>query len=356
MKYRIDAILKTLTPLHIAAPGAFRLNPETGYVEYASSSNERMAPCTGIQKIKVNTGTGIISLPVIAANNINGALRRHVASIVLKSIRAHGRKVSLQAFSSLVCGAATSAPDKRDLSITEYRKSSSEPYMGLMGGGPRMLARRAWLHNAEPLCQESINHLERFAHPRASAHLQDTNKLTMAWHFRHNDDLMDLANVELQEECIENYESAIQERQAAIMEEKAKGDRSKISTFAFSSFEFVIPGTLFGLLFEPEVNEAQLGLYLLALDSFAANERLGGHARNGFGAFSLKDVVMTDESGKEVKIFENGRLDKTNKDVAPFLSAWANAAATVDVDLIEEMLTMQPVKEKKGKKVAQAEV
>lgn len=356
MKIRINAILKTLTPLHIAAPGAFRLNTDTGYVEFESAGNkDSMTPCTGIQKLRVAGSNGNISMPVIAANNIAGRLRRHAAELVLKALRAKGQKVSIQAYSSLTCGAATGAPDSRDLSYAEYRQSADHPYLGLFGGGPRMLSRNVRVMNALPVSEETAALMENLTHPRARDYQQEVNRLTQAWTFRHNDDLMSLSNVPLQEDSIENYVEAIQARQATIMTEKESG-RSKTSTLAFSSLEFVIPGTHFDLAFDLDVaNEAQIGLFLMSLDSFVSKERMGGHSRNGFGAFVLKDVVMTDESGKETNIFDsNGRLNQTADSVKRFLGAWANAAANLDIKVIEEMMTMPEI-EKKGKKAAKAE-
>ncbi len=362
MKVRINAILKTLTPLHIAAPGAFRLNTDTGYVEFESAGNKNsMTPCTGIQKLRVTGSNGNISMPVIAANNIAGRLRRHAAELVLKALRAKGQKVSIQAYSSLMCGAATGAPDSRDLSYAEYKQSADHPYLGLFGGGPRMLSRNVRVMNALPVSKETAALMENLTHPNARSYQQDVNRLTQAWTFRHNDDLMDLSNVPLQEESIENYVEAIQSRQVVIMNEKGNEDengkkRSKTSTFAFSSLEFVIPGTHFDLAFNLDVaNEAQIGLFLMSLDSFVSKERMGGHSRNGFGAFVLKDVVMTDEDGKETNIFDsNGRLNQMAGSVKPYLGAWAIAAANLDTKVIEEMMTM-PTIEKKGKKAAKAE-
>jgi CRISPR type IV-associated protein Csf2 len=249
MKIQVNAILTTVTPLHIATPGAYRLNTETGFVEHQNANNKSsMTPCTAIQRLKIANSN--MPLPVITSNNIAGRMRRHVATLVLNAAKAAGKKVSLQAYSSLMCGAVGGAPDKRDLTYAEYKKSASHPYIGLMGGGPRMLPRKMRVLNALPICEAAQALMGSLMHPSANDHLQEPNRLTQAWTFRHNDDLRELVNVPLQESSIENYEQEIQARQAAILAETSKGERSTTSTFAFSSFEFVIPGAKFNMVFE----------------------------------------------------------------------------------------------------------
>lgn len=361
MKIQVNAILTTVTPLHIATPGAHRLNTNTGFVEYQTASNDQMTPCTAVQRLKIANSN--MPLPVITANNIAGRVRRHVATQVLNAAKAAGKKVSLQAYSSLMCGAVGGAPDKRDLTYAEYKKSADHPYIGLMGGGPRMLPRKMRVLNALPICDATKDLMGSLMHPDANNHLQEPNRMTQAWTFRHNDDLMELVNVPLQESSIENYEQEIQARQAAILAEKSKG-RSTTSTFAFSSFEFVIPGAKFNMVFELDCNEVQIGLFLKALDSLASTERLGGQTRNGLGAFTLSDVIIKDmdsgtvygNDGESDKIFDNGRLNVEHKMVKPLLAAWANAAASIDVASIEEMMTLpddyETKAEKDAKKVA----
>jgi len=338
MKLTIKAVLKTTSPMHITGAGSYRFNPATGYVVPETAENSKsMTPCTPIQRMWVVGENGPV--PVIPANNIAGRLRRHAAELVLKAIVAKGEKVSLQAYSSLMCGAVSSAPDKRDLSYAEYKKSAEHPYLGLFGGGPRMLPRKVRVMNGVPFRDNIILAMENQMHPNANKYLENTH-ITMAWTCRRNDDLMELVNVPLQESSIENYLEEIQKRQALIMEEKSK-ERSKISTFSFSSLEFILPGTHFNMGFELDVdNAAQVGLFLMSLDSFVSKERIGGKSVNGFGAFLLKDVILIDEKKDENIIFAGDRLNQFSTVVKPYLNAWASAAGNIDVASIEEMMTM----------------
>lgn len=358
MKLTLKAILKTLSPMHISSAGEYRFDTTNGYVEAGSTkAKPGTMPCTAVQRMNV-IGENY-PVPVIPANNIAGRLRRHAAELVLKAISAKGGKVSLQAYSSLMCGAASGAPDNRDLSYAEYKKSTEHVYLGLFGGGPRMLPRKVRVQNGLPLRDGVLAAMENQMHPAARTHVQN-HPITMGWTFRHNDDLMDLTNVTLQEESINNYVDEIQKRQTTIMEEKAIG-RSKTSTFAFSSIEFVVPGSHFNVGFELDVsNNAQVGLFLMSLDSFVSKERLGGRSVNGFGAFALKEVLLVDEYDQEIPdVFVNGRLNHDAIAIKPFLDAWVAAVGNIDVASIEEMMTIPadaPLskKEKAAKEAAEA--
>lgn len=356
MKFTIKAILKTTSPMLISTAGNYRYNSDTGRVETETAGNSgNMIPCTAVQKMDV-LGCNFPQ-PVIPANNIAGRLRRHAAEMVLKAISAKGEKVSLSAYSSLMCGAVGGSPDARDLSYAEYKKSTEHVYLGLFGGGPRMLRRKVRVQNALPINQAVLDVIENAAHPQAKDFVQE-RRITMAWTARRNDDLADLVNVQLQEDTIDNYVEEIQKRQATILEEKTKG-RSITTTFSFSAIEFVLPGTHFNFGFELDVNnDAQLGLFLAALDSFVTKERIGAKSVNGLGQFALKNVLLTDEDDNETNIFFNNRLNQENEVVKKYMDAWLLASANIDKATIEEMMTIPSEvalqkKEKAAKKAGQ---
>ena len=339
MKFTLKAILKTLQPMNITTAGDYRFNSDTGYVEYGSAKGTDKTPCTAIQRMSV-VGENY-PVPVIPANNIAGRLRRHAAELVLNSLyKNSGEKVSLQAYSSLMCGAVGGSPDSRDLTYAEYKKSNEHVYLGLFGGGPRMIKRNVRVLNGLPLRDGVMNTMENQMHPNAWDHVQNF-PIVMAWTCRRNDDLSEMVNVELQEQSIENYVEEIQKRQAVIIEEKSKG-RSNTSTFSFSALEFVVPGAHFNFGFELDVaTNAQVGLFLSALDSFVSKERLGSKSSNGFGAFTLKEVILEDEYGNEITdVFVNGRLNTNCSEIKSYIDAWVESSANIDKVSIEEMMTM----------------
>lgn len=342
MIYQIHAILKTHTPLHIASPGSLRFLPESGEITY---NKETGIPCTAIQRLPFASENGTERLPIIAANNIAGRLRRHGAGLTVEILHKKNQKISLEAYSAIMCGAVTGSPDSQTPTYQEYKLTSHHPFLGLFGGGPRMLRRAFRANNAQPINALTSN-LKLLKHPRESLYTQDKMRLTHAWAFRRLDDLAQLSNVDLQEQSIENYEKEIQARQIKILEEKTKSKSGEASgrttTLTYSALEFVIPGIHFGLTFELDIKTlAQMGLFLLALDQFAAKERLGGYTRNEFGQFSLNDVVLMDESGIIAEdLFNNGRLVKEHEALIPFFEAWSIAADKLSADELQSLLAL----------------
>ncbi|MBU2786267.1 type IV CRISPR-associated protein Csf2 [Acidithiobacillus ferriphilus] len=347
---RIYAFIKLRSPLHIAAPDNLRFNPDNG--ESSHGVKGGMA-CTAVQRLPVLGANGkTFAMPVIAANNIAGRLRRHGAAIILDALRAKGQKVSLPTYSILQCGAATGKPDGKPITYGDYKKTREHPYLGLFGGGPKMLRRGFRVHNSLPVTTETSELLGSLAHPAAWEHLQDGVWFTKVWGFRRNDDLRMLAGIAQAESSIKDFTEEFEKRQALIIEESSKEREeggSKASTFTYSAVEFVVPGVVFGFTAELDVDPAQTGLFLESMDRFAALERLGGHSRNGFGAFTFEDVRMIDDEGREYDgIFHDGRLNRGNPLVQGILEIWKRAEARLDAGELESLVPL-PTETKKAK-------
>lgn len=345
---RIHAFIKLRSPLHIAAPDNLRFNANNGESFHGGTGG--MA-CTAVQRLPVVGADGkALPMPVIAANNMAGRLRRHGAAIILDALRAKGQKVSLPTYSILQCGAATGKPDGKPITYGEYKKTREHPYLGLFGGGPKMLRRGFRVHNALPVTTKTSELLGPLAHPAAQEHVQDGVWLTKVWGFRRNDDLRMLAGIAQAESSIKNFVAEFEKRQALIIEESSKEQKeggSKASTFTYSAMEFVIPGVIFGFTAELDVNPAQTGLFLESLDRFAALERLGGHTRNGFGVFTLEDVRMIDDEGREHnEIFHDGRLNRGDPLVQKVLEEWKLAEARLDAGELESLVPLPTEKTK----------
>lgn len=396
MKSTIKILLQTKSPLHIAHPDNMRMTQE-GAVTWGDKI--KTFPCTAIQKMKImvppvnsesssdNASEGVnadtapknqrksatayhaISFPVIASNNLAGRMRRHAAKHVLEAIKAKGQKVSLHAYSILMTGASTGRPDSDNLTYAEHVQSRSDPYFGLFGGGPKMFRRNMIVHPTLPITKETTKLKGSMAHPLASDNMQagirGEGDYTLVHGFRHLDDLNSLANVELASATIENFENALLNRQSKILTDKsvraakANGEEAdgesdgRNSAATYSSIEFVVPGVIWDMTMELNVKtQAQVGLFLETLDSFAANERLGGYVRNGFGVFEMLNVVMENENSEPVQIFQNGRLNRAEDTVAVALDAWQAAAKLIDVESIEKLLYVVSDDDRKAKATA----
>lgn len=364
-KYRVHAFLRTLSPLHIASPESAWLNTDTMRLSYTKVPGS--TPCTAVQKMPIpaqNADGGFVAnVPVIAANNIMGRLRRHGAAHVLDALAARGDKISIKTYSAITCGAVTGNPDGRDPTFDEYRETRAHPYIGLFGGGPRMMRRYVRTFNAVPVMKETEFMFARLPHPYLdeSHHVMvDSYRLFGHWTFRRLDDLVELSDSARASATIENFEAELIKRQAQILADRVgkdadDGSASRNSTRTWSALEFVLPGVIFPLVFELDVTLAQLGLFLSALDSFSATERLGGHVRNGFGQFALDDVMLMvgdSESGEYGRIFDNSRLIDNDEFLCHAVDAWHEASASMTgADLDRLLAAPEPdANGKKGKK------
>lgn len=369
---KVTAILKTLTPLHITAPSNMRVDSSSGEITYSSEAT----PVISVQRMAIlnpkysssqaepafepdQSASGqrsavdlddedaivatlppaqegqasdakkakpqyVLRVPVISANNIAGHLRRHAASFVLDALRARGEHVSLAVYSCLQSGAWTGKPDAADITYDEHKRARQHPYLGLFGGGPRMVEKGFATHSALPAQGWIREHLRvsvGSTEPMADMSPRD---LTQIAFFRRNDDLSDMVNLTQAAGSIMDFEKSMQTYQAAVLEDKQNERKSRVSCFTFSAIEFVVPGVSFDMGFDllDDLSPAQVGLFLLSLDRFAERDTMGGWGRNGFGRFAL-DAVEIDGH----KVFDNGRLNRGDSKVMGWISAWESAAS-----------------------------
>jgi CRISPR type IV-associated protein Csf2 len=380
-KYVLNAFIRTTSPLHIASPEKKRYDLAEG----RKTSGKNGTTLTGIQCMKLpeiqtveyekadgskGSYTVYPETPVIPGNNINGHLRRLATEITLDVINSKkaGEKINIETYLGMTCGAVTGNPEGATILFDEYRKYRNNVFVGIFGGGPRMLRRNARVHNAVPLVADRTLDLvcpkgSPARHPEIdSIHGLNVlapdiyNNITQVWLFNRKDDIEQLTNVELQEKSIEGYIEKIQERQQAVLEEKAKSKGSdekelKTTTRTFSSLEFVLPGVNFPLTCELDLNDAQMALYLLTLERFTQKDRIGGWQRNGFGLFNLEHVCLTGEDGKVVNdIFVGQQLNRDNELVARFLEAWEEQKAQLEAKDLDYLYRLPKPKEDKKKK------
>jgi CRISPR type IV-associated protein Csf2 len=308
-----------------------------------------------------------VEVPIITANKFNGGMRRKAAKIVQDLLIEKGEMITIDTYSAMNCGAVSGAPEGDTILFDEYRRAQQHPFVGLYGGGPRMMRRNVRVHNLLPITEETsqIFHQGVTTHPDLDHPVDPLRlkyqvpsglrSLTQAWIFNRLDDLEALVDVQHQGQVIEDYIAQIQERQAKILDENKKykegaSKSAKSSTRSLNSFEFVLPGICFPMAFELNVTDAQLGLFLETLDLFAVEERFGGIVRNGLGQYLFEDVCLVDlENAKQVNdVFASGRLNRTNAPVKSILDAWDQVKSEVTAEGLDA-LYRGPV-EKKAKK------
>ena len=359
----IHAILRTLSPMHIADPTGGRYDHAEDRIVYGDQG----IPCTMTQKlplsstrtVKVKRNDGEVDVqrqdevPIIAANNLNGRLRRHAAKAIRSALKAKGQKVTLGTYNGMNCGAVTGSPDSEMLTFAEMSELAEHPFLGLFGGGPRMAERRVRIHNGLPLHNSEIIRplLTNLHHSRLEDQWLDAAvRPTTVFTFRRNDDIKVLADIVEQAETIADYEKQVIAYQSSLL--AAKSEEQRAGVFTFSAHEVIIPLMNFHLTFELEnVTEAQVGLFLATLDNFAQKERIGGWSRNGYGRFMLTTVEAVEEDGTlHEKLFNDGRLDSSQNVVKKALEAWDAAKADLSAERLEHLL--RPAVSKKDRDAA----
>lgn len=367
--FRIHGFIKTLSPLHIASPAKTRWDAEKG--NYTKGTDG--IACTPVQRITLpvlhkneESGTTFpATVPVYTANSLNGALRRQAAAIVFDALHEKKERVAIDTYSAMTCGAVTGKPDGDPVTFEEYREVRNHPFLGLFGGGPRMMTRHVRVHNMVPITEETEFMFKGVAKHPALDGVEDFKntifipkgmRLIQVWTFIRGDDLRDLTDVAMQIKAIADFEEKIRERQAQILSDKAakesQEEGGRFSTKTFSAFEYVIPGVYFPMTFELDVTEEQLGLFLLALDRFAETERIGSKSANGFGQFSLEKVVLTevDTNTTHKDLFLDGRLNRAEGSPAqPYLKKWDEAVPKLSAERLDHLMRPPAKKEKKSK-------
>lgn len=337
--FRIHGFLRTTTPLHISSGVEGYFDPATGFTSTSKGDAAMAIPCNLVQQMTFaapGTEYGTASVPVIMANNIMGRLRRRAAGHVFDVLKAKGEQILPTTYTALMCGAATGNPDSEDPKFDEFRASHDHAYLGLFGGGPKMYRRYVHCMNAVPATSISRIAFEKMKHPFFDDAIHAIppkieRSLTRTVIVNRNDDLRELVDLSVASKVIGDFETKVRERQSSIVagKDREAGDTTRLSTRSFTGLQYVIPNVVFPLCFEMNVTPAQLGLFLLSLETFAKREELGGYGRNGFGRFIISDVVQTnlDDGLLSEGWFSNGELNRDHADVQVALHAWEAEAS-----------------------------
>lgn len=368
--YLVHAILRTLSPLHITSTESHRyeVSPD-GYGQVRIGSKGGDCACTGIQKLQFARNGGAangLKVPVIAANNIAGRMRRQAAKIILDVLKSKNQKIDLNTYSVLTCGAVNGGAAKSDLTYQEYQAASNDPYLGLFGGGPNMVTRRMQVFNALPANAELRDAGYSISHPVHEA-IAELKGMSSAACFKRGDDIRQMLDVDRMVDNIENFEETFNQRQQEILADlrsKADGlDGDRNSTITWTAIEFVNPGVDFDLTFQlKDVTPAQVGLFLESLERFA-QEAIGGQVRNGFGRITLNDVQIGVQNKdtrqfnySKTSVFNNNSLVREGEAKA-YLNAWKDAIEHISAAKLMELVkgTMdEKLAEKKAEKKAKA--
>jgi len=343
---QIDIFLTTTSPWHVAFPGNAETNPATGK-NVASTLKKKM---------------GRSRVPYFTANGVRGALRRHARDILLPYITQTSGPVSTDLFNGLSCGASTGSPDSSPNSVEELARGSEHIYMGLFGGGARLLAGRLQVSDINIVCEESLSRrivaisreqaeIVKALHP---SHFGESPTQPYQFvderHIIRRDDIVqalttaDLASIAGGAEAIAEHYNAVgantADRKAA---KKAGGDKVKKSTLSnLITLEAIPEGVPMHLRVSlaPDTNEAQLGLILICLQSLFRRNYFGGYGRTGFGMARV-DGIYVGAQNLDINLSEPGDAlydDKGHFLLSSKFDALAESAAAAMASLDRDEL------------------
>lgn len=342
----IEGVFRLRSPLHCASPDD---SLATKPVE------------TPTVQMRLITSQGTSQVPYFPGNDLRGRLRRKAAKIVLDHICSTSQ-VSPALYTGLCAGASSGQPDTSALSIEEALRAGRNVYMGLFGGGARLLRSRYSCQDLIPILRETVdvgmvpeqfieadgqNFLPTRKTTEGDRPIEGWNLVQSRQVLRVDDAMRVLRPEEMQKYIgdMVNAVGAIQEqtlaKRAARKGEKALAEagqlkatevQKKTDVGNMTSFQVIAAGTpmYFRLDFFDEVSDAQVGLMLLALQGMITEQRLGGWCRAGMGQFAV-DLTLA-RNGERLSVFSEQAASSTAS-LSAGVSAYVDAARSEIAEL-----------------------
>jgi CRISPR type IV-associated protein Csf2 len=351
---RITGVIRLTTPLHCASSDKPTSKP--------GEANTHTPTCTR----RIVTPHGHEEIPYFPGNDFRGRLRRKAATTVLDRIAA-GKKVKLDLYAGLVNGTIGVMQKGEVLTVEEMLRASDNVYMGLFGGGPRVLKSRYRVSDLVPIIGTMI---DIGTVPAIYRDVTDTLVMPMRYKAAggdpepmsgrelietttvyQRDDVFSVARPDEMTRFVEDAQAQIAAYQEASSDnasqrkaDKAKAKAGEIKADEVAgkknlqnilSFDSIRAGTpmYFDLDFKDDVSDAHVGLMLLALRDLVREQELGGWVRAGLGKFTAH-LTLT-RNGAQHQLFEEewaGANATLSEATAPFEAKACEALDTVTLD------------------------
>lgn len=304
---KFEVVIRNTTPIFSAAPGASTvtldgvINPPEGVTRF---------PLTRMRSMNVVADSGdgearIENLPVVPGGTMRNLLRRAMLQHVIEpTLRSKEAQLGIGAYAAAYAGNASGNPDGVPSAFDEVVSMRAHPFIGLFGGGPRMIEGRLMVDSLYPIHQNALRVI-------GSDYINESIKgriLQVVW-ARRVDPILQLGSAEdaaVIAGGVPAVNGWITDLMASTKAKKGKGKKgeepaeevagdSSRGLKAFNAHEVVIPGVSW--LWRISVDrptDAQVGLILLALGKLNGLRIAGGHAK-GYGEFEIDAVRMDGE-------------------------------------------------------------
>jgi CRISPR type IV-associated protein Csf2 len=292
MKTYIETVFTLTSPLHCAMP-----------------SDEGNA--TQTMKMPLRLGDKTDTIPFFPANDLRGRLRRKAARIMMESLATQG-KISADLYTGLTCGAASAQPDNAGLTVEEALRGQGNVYMGLFGGGARLLRSGFAITDLVPITQSTIHaglvpeHFGETGCPDMGFKLLDKRFMVRV------DDLLRALHPDELKSFVGVDETALRQQMtldAGNSRKAAKKDGEDVKKRDVGNIfevEHIVPGVkMYARIdFRDWAGQHHVGLMLKSLEALINEQGFGGWSRIGFGRFSVDlDETRLRENGDDIPLF-----------------------------------------------------
>lgn len=311
---------------------------------------------------------GIGNLPFITANSVRGLLRRAAADVIYEKVQEKGNKISRDLYLSIARGAySRTGINAGGATFLEAKAASTHVFAGLFGGGSLMFGSRLSMgRQLMPILE-----LNKALMPQSvQCHALDVEpwKLIVKTIMAPKDEFEKLP----QYNVVENLEAAYMEHQATKIEQRNEnaGDTktTKDDLNNFAEIDCIAPNVpLYFDLQGTNVTPAQVGLVLVALQSWINRNALGGGKARGQGAFLPSLELIVDGKTVVQSLFAGDAPFATLAEHPAIYQYQAALGVEIDAASEPELLAMvypcttvsaagkaKPAKPVKGKKTSEA--
>lgn len=315
---RIEGIFRLSHPLHCAAGS-----------EKVAGQN-----VTRTMTMPVVSSQGVDDVPYFPGNDLRGRLRRFAAKLLLDHLTANGSKVSRELYSGLMSGSESASPDTAPLSVEEATRGRQHVYMGIFGGGARILRSGYRVSDLLPVIATTI---DCGAVPKHFGETTDSSWMPMdrkgqplrGWQLKHQyniirvDDVFRVMDAGAIEKYLVDPATTVGAYQAAISanrtarKEDETGETKKSDVGNMVTFEAIAAGTpmYFRLDLYNHLGDAQLGLIVEALRGLLNQQALGGWVRAGLGQFVADLRLVRDGESESLYSLQDGQYVVTGQAV-----------------------------------------
>ena len=306
---KIQVILRNLSPIFSAAPGATTISIEgvIGAPAGLPFVRARTMTVPAIRGDEVRP----VQLPIVPGNTMRNLLRRTILDEIILPALEGKTSLSVGAYAAAYAGNASGNPEGVPATFDEVMTVRNHVFLGLFGGGPRMQQGRLSVDSLYPIHPDACRIIadgfeDRFVTGRI---------LDIVWQ-RRVDPIRKITEAE-QASVIQGGTAAVtqwvvnslkasmeaaEKRKGKKAPEQAETDQSEAAEpkarglTAMNAHEVVIPGVdwLLRLDLDNPTRE-QVGLVLLGLSLMQKKTIAGGHAK-GYGKFRIEEITLDGDS------------------------------------------------------------